>query len=326
MTAIELPKAAPENKILLIGDLLIDETIWVNTTKISPEAPVPVAEILPGDIHKESPGGAGFAAAFAAKEGISVQFLTACPPHRVHWLNNLGIQVHYYDIEDNVKKTRYIDKPTGYHLIRVDTDKVVMSLSPQSTNDIASLTDIFYNVIKQEKIGIIALLDYRKGLLSNRDFTQQVIKTGKKANIPVYTDSRSSDLTKFKGTTVLKLNSLEFTAACKLFNIGSPEELMSELETDNLLVTKGDDGASAFFMPETDITRVPISKLKEVSHRLSSKDIGGRADVTGCGDVFDIAFCWSWGIKQMSIEDALVYSVERASHFAHEDIGERIAC
>src|SRR5436190_14506901 len=51
----ELLKAAQRSRIVVIGDVMLDQFIWGNVSRISPEAPVPIVEFM-----RESfmPGGA----------------------------------------------------------------------------------------------------------------------------------------------------------------------------------------------------------------------------------------------------------------------------
>src|SRR5271155_4919992 len=41
----EILGAFPRSKILVIGDLMLDEFLWGKVTRISPEAPVPVVDV-----------------------------------------------------------------------------------------------------------------------------------------------------------------------------------------------------------------------------------------------------------------------------------------
>jgi D-beta-D-heptose 7-phosphate kinase/D-beta-D-heptose 1-phosphate adenosyltransferase len=314
MTAIDSLKAGQESKILLIGDLLIDKTITVEVKKISPEAPVPVANLLPGNNTRESPGGAGFAASYAIKDNIPILFLTACSYKRAAWLREMNIPTGFYRTTDNIHKIRYVDRASGYHLIRIDTDHTVKPPDLDTKDRVETFKLLFTDVLKTESITIVALLDYRKGILSNPFLTQWIIQKCKSKGILIYTDSRSKDLRKFEGTTILKLNSAEFELACGALNVSSARELISKLKIETLLITKGKDGAEAHTL------EVRFSSIAYPT------DPAGNPDVTGCGDVFDMSFCYHWGVLNRSIDYALELSVDRATQFAYEPIGERTLC
>lgn len=314
MTATDSRQAGQGSKILLIGDLLIDKTVTVEVNKVSPEAPVPVASVLPGDHTRESPGGAGLAASYAIKDNIPIVFLTACPPIRADWLKELGIPTLFYRAPDNIHKIRYIDDASGYHLIRIDTDQTVVPPDLNSDSGVDTFKILFNLALKEENIAVVALLDYRKGLLSNPTLTQWIIQKCKSKDIPIYTDTRSKDIRKFEGTTILKLNSNEFELACGALNISSAREALSKLKIGALLITKGKDGAEA---------HTPITIFSSVSYPTEPV---GNPDVTGCGDVFDVNFCYHWGVKKKHINEALELSVDRATAFAYEPVGERTLC
>jgi bifunctional ADP-heptose synthase (sugar kinase/adenylyltransferase) len=312
--------APKDKKILLVGDLIIDKTIMVAVTKVSPEAPVPVAEILPRSRSRESPGGAGSAAAFANKDNIPLIFLTACPPDRLAWLHTLGIEAEAHDNRcENVTKIRYIDVNTGYHLLRVDTDRTISYPDLHTLNGTVNFQEQLNSVLEDHDIACIALLDYRKGMLTKKPITQWIIETGKKNGIPTYVDSRSEDLTRFKGANVLKLNQKEYNFAHGALNADCVLDVKSRLNVDTLIITKGAEGAELYTCP-------PEEKWSEHFAYPDLTKYDGSPDVIGCGDAFDMTFCYTWSILGKSLDEALQVAVDRASQFAHEPIGVRIGC
>src|SRR5580698_11634162 len=68
----EILGAFPHSKILVIGDLMLDEFLWGKVTRISPEAPVPVVDIQRRAAY---PGGAANVArnlaSLGAKAGLA---------------------------------------------------------------------------------------------------------------------------------------------------------------------------------------------------------------------------------------------------------------
>lgn len=321
MTATDSSPVAPKDKkILLVGDLIIDKTIMVAVTKVSPEAPVPVAEVLPYDHDGESPGGAGSAAAFANKDNIPLIFLTACPPDRSTWLHTLGINTETHDSHcKNVTKIRYIDVNTGYHLLRVDTDRTISHPDLDTLNGMVNFQEQLSSILESHHIACIALLDYRKGMLTRESITQWIIDVGKKNEIPIYVDSRSEDLTRFRGANILKLNQKEYNFAYGALNADCVLDVKSRLNVDTLIITKGAEGAELYTCP-------PGKKWSEHYVHPDLTKYDGAPDVTGCGDAFDMTFCYTWSILGKSLDEALQIAVDRASQFAYEPIGVRIGC
>src|SRR6516162_1890100 len=64
----QILSAAKKSRVLVVGDVMLDQFIWGNVSRISPEAPVPVV-----DFHRESymPGGAANVARNLTSMGAS---------------------------------------------------------------------------------------------------------------------------------------------------------------------------------------------------------------------------------------------------------------
>lgn len=308
---------------MIIGDLLIDRTYYVDVHKISPEAPVPVAMLTGPPV--DTPGGAGLAAAFAAVDKIPAVFATYTSDHYSYQVYNKYkipiIHVGPPSEEVNAIKMRYIDSERHYHLLRVDNDDITPKPF-QDYNEQISWFKQIEEALRQGNIGILTLLDYKKGLL-NEARTQRLIIMARDTNTPIYVDSRSHDLRKFTGATILKLNKNEFLGACKHLDTiddgldsPAPYEIIRKLNLEYLIVTCGSEGACIFRKPV--IYTMPIC-VKAPEHE-------GSPDVTGCGDVFDCTFCYHFGINKVEIATALKLAVDRATQFAYSPIGERLQC
>jgi len=315
----ESQKADQDPKLCIIGDLLIDSTHYVEVTKLSPEAPVPVA-LLTGDVI-ETPGGAGLGAALAAKDGVPLIFCTCTSLPRMLWLYDeyhvptvIGYAGEYG--KTNCIKTRYIDVETHYHLLRVDSDRIIHK--PLSTPEREELwMGQVEECLSTKNVKILAILDYRKGLLTEAR-SRRLINMAHKFDIPVYVDSRATNLDQFAGADILKLNKEEFDRAQNMFGVtGSDDlaaqEIMEALRLRHLVVTLGANGADLYSAHTTDM-RIHVDTI---THE-------GSPDVTGCGDVFDVTFCYHWGIKELSYSSALRAAVDRATQFAYEPIGKRL--
>jgi len=294
-------------KILIIGDLIIDETWYVNANKLSPEAPIPVA-FLTSQLPHLSPGGAGLAASYAKKNNIDSVFYTAAHADNFVWLAAKGINIHNAQRINNVTKTRYVDVNSNYHLLRVDNDHTVSF----PTIDISKFSKKIYKILSDD-IGGIAILDYNKGMFADTDICQFIIETAYQYNIPTYVDTRSNP-TKFAGCNFLKLNAKEYDVACTDLGIDSPYALCSVLDISKLLITKGKEGATIYF-PDTEI---------ETDCGIDLTGYTGAPDVTGCGDVFDINFCYYCFIEGLIPTKALKLSTKKATEYAYMQIGDRL--
>ena len=139
-------------KVLVIGDVIIDKYVYGTSSRISPEAPVPVITYIE---EKETLGGAGLV---------------------YENLKSLGVDVEMYDtLEDHSVKTRIICD--GHYITRIDEDKDADS-------------NAVLQRIKQADFSaydIVVLSDYDKGTLDN---ARQIIKHINKFNCKVIVDPK----------------------------------------------------------------------------------------------------------------------------------------
>ena len=321
MTAIDSPKADPEKKIFVIGDLLIDRTYYVDVPKLSPEAPVPVA-MLTGD-SIDTPGGAGLAAAFATVNNIPVVLGTYTSYARgvitSRPYNFSIISVGPDTSSVNSIKTRYIDNESHYHLLRVDNDNLIPPPFVEPTEE-STWFELVEQELNKNNIGILVLLDYQKGFF-NKTRSQRLISIAHDYSIPVYVDSRCHNLKQFTGAEILKLNTIEFDTACQLLDCKDSFELSKKLNIRYIIKTKGAGGAEIWDGFDTN-----ADSKSNYSHKPEIKENRGLPDVTGCGDAFDSTFCYYWGIKKVGFYKALKIAVERASQFAYEPLRTRLTC
>jgi D-beta-D-heptose 7-phosphate kinase/D-beta-D-heptose 1-phosphate adenosyltransferase len=313
MTATDSPKVQGQKnkKILIIGDLLIDESHFVSVKKISPEAPVPVAYLESFNNITSTPGGAGLGASYAAKNNIPSIFLSAISETSKHFLFYKKIDaISVAKINENIKKIRYIDKESNYHLIRIDTDFAV----EKPACSIGNLRTALDRLVEKYEVPVIAVLDYIKGLLTE-DIKSFLVEYSKENNIPLYVDARKNQ-EGYMGATVFKLNSKELSVLMEKNNLQNKSEVCQFLKTEYVIETKGDAGAE-IFMPEE--TSYPV----QYSYR-SPMQRNHMPDVTGCGDVFDISFVKYFYHDKMNPIEALTKAVNDATQYAYTPVGERL--
>lgn len=260
-------------KVLVLGDFMLDMYTTGRVKRISPEAPVPVMEVLK---QESRPGGAGNvvlnlttlgATVFAVgriggdSEGAALkQHLAAADT------NGLLIEPGY---KTPVKNRLIAD---SQQLIRVDFETITQVQSEFEDTILEMLERII------PEVDIVAISDYGKGFLSNR-IIQRSIELAKKSQIPSIVDPKGIDFQKYRGATVLKPNLSEAYAAAKC----SPDVLLDEVAkqlrplAEILLITRSESGISIF---EADGKRhdFPV-RSKEVK------------DVTGAGDTVLSMIC-----------------------------------
>lgn len=254
------------SSVLIVGDLMLDR-YWVGpTSRISPEAPVPVVKI---DAIEDRPGGAANVALNIAALGAKTSLLGLCGNDEAQQILknalqsvDVNCQFHSVDGKDTITKLRVLSR--NQQLIRLDFEKSFESVdkSPMHEQVIARLA----------ACSAVVLSDYAKGCLSD---PQALIKAARAANKPVIVDPKGSDFGKYRGATVLTPNMSEFQAVVgqceseeQLVNKGL--QLIEELELEALLVTRSEHGMTL------------IQKGREEFHLpAKAREV---YDVTGAGD------------------------------------------
>ncbi|MGK0289222.1 MAG: D-beta-D-heptose 7-phosphate kinase/D-beta-D-heptose 1-phosphate adenosyltransferase [bacterium] len=261
-------------KILVLGDLMLDQYTWGNVNRISPEAPIPVIQV-----EKEE-----FRLGGAANTVANVRALD-CEVYPIGLVGNdrFGDQlfqifederIHQEGIvrEDSfqtIVKNRVL---TGQQqLIRIDHEK-----SFQITSEIEDEILKKVEMILPKVDGVI-LSDYQKGVLSPR-ILQETIKKAKERKLPIVCDpGRGVDFTHYRGVTTIKPNRVE-TSMITGIELNDKDsilkaaiELQKKCQADFLSMSLDKDGI-LFFKNENDYEFFP-TEAQEVF------------DVTGAGDV-----------------------------------------
>lgn len=265
---INLKNKSP--KILVIGDLMIDQYLWGSCDRISSEAPVQVI-----DINSKTTvlGGAGNVANNLMKLGAKVDVISVIGNCDIsielkNLLSSIGIDSKYLFFQKNrisSKKTRII--ASQQQVVRYDLE---------SSDDIDSeiqgiIIDTFNNIVQNYEV--ILLSDYGKGVLTNK-LTKTLIKIANKNKKKVLVDPKGIDYLKYKNAYLLTPNKKEASIATNI-NIENDTSLTKAIKELKLmcnlevsLITLSEHGIAIF---DTELRSHPTN-VKEVF------------DVTGAGD------------------------------------------
>ncbi|VAW97923.1 ADP-heptose synthase / D-glycero-beta-D-manno-heptose 7-phosphate kinase [hydrothermal vent metagenome] len=255
-----------ESKVLVLGDVMLDRYWHGNTSRISPEAPVPVVHVADAE---ERAGGAGNVAINIASLGAHITLQGYVGKDEAgnvlqELLENKNVNCQLIALNDTptVTKLRVISR--HQQLIRLDFEDGF------DNNQDTELQKQFGASLKS--VGAVVLSDYGKGTLRN---IKSYISIAKQHNIPVLVDPKGNDFENYRGASLITPNLSEFEAVVgKCHNeddiVKKAEKLIVDLELDALLVTRSEQGMSL------------IQKNKPVFH------LPTRAqevfDVTGAGD------------------------------------------
>ncbi|HMB71321.1 MAG TPA: D-glycero-beta-D-manno-heptose-7-phosphate kinase [bacterium] len=262
----------PQHTTLVVGDVMIDEYLWGETGRISPEAPVPVVEV-----RRESfqPGGAANVARNIVSLGGKVELLTVVGADaRADDLRSLladqGIPADGL-LEDAERpttlKTRIV--ASRQQVVRVDRE----SRAPL-TGDVA---DRFRQELSQrlQRVDAVIVSDYGKGIVEP-GLMEELTAAARARGVLVAVDPKESHFSSYRGVSVVTPNVHEAAGAAGL-SIDDDETLekagrglLERLDAECVLITRGPEGMSVF-EPERETANIP-AMAREVY------------DVTGAGD------------------------------------------
>ncbi len=278
-------------KILIIGDLILDEYLFGDVERISPEAPVPILNVKETDKRL---GGAANVALNCSSLGCKVDIISVTGDDKngdvlINKLskNNITCFIEKNNKYKTIKKTRVISN--SQQILRIDDEKE----PPQLTNKTIS---IFRERI--ETSDIIIFSDYGKGILKK---LPDLIKIAKEHTKICLVDPKGPDIKKFKGTDILTPNMREIKILMgSNYNKKNFKknifEMMEKNKICNIVLTKGREGISLFQLKDKQEFKIE-GRPSEVY------------DVTGAGDTV---------ISVLSVLLSINYSLKNSCTIANK--------
>ncbi|OQX28152.1 MAG: bifunctional heptose 7-phosphate kinase/heptose 1-phosphate adenyltransferase [Desulfobacteraceae bacterium IS3] len=235
-------------RILVIGDLMLDEYVWGDVERISPEAPVQIVSVRSED---DTLGGAGNVvnnlAALGAK--VSVAGVIGDSDNGkclLGKLRELGADVGGVIQEHGrltTRKTRVI--AANQHVLRIDRE----SRKEISGQTLEQITEFVEKKISESDAVLIS--DYGKGLLTNT-LLSRLIAVAKYHGKITIADPKGLDFSKYSGVYVLTPNKKEAALASgidiadEISLLEAGKRLLEKTGIENLLITCGKDGMMLF--------------------------------------------------------------------------------
>lgn len=262
---IELPSLATAN-VLVVGDLMLDRYWHGDTSRISPEAPVPIVKV--GE-SEERAGGAGNVALNISALGASANLIgftgndEPCDALE-KLLKPVGINCFFDKLDDVATITKLRILSRHQQLIRLDFEDGFEN--KKADNLLKSFT------VQLSNAGAVVLSDYGKGTLQQ---VQKFIQLARKAGKIILVDPKGSDFKKYHGATLITPNMHEFEGVvghCEDDEdiVSKGQELMTSLDLQALLITRSERGMTLL---QKDLPAIHLpTRAKEVF------------DVTGAGD------------------------------------------
>lgn len=281
-------------RVLVVGDLILDEFIWGKVSRISPEAPVPVVWV---DSENFMPGGAsnvannirslggevflvgvvgedprgGVLQALLRKKGVNCEGVFS-DPHR-----------------PTTQKTRVI----AHHqqVVRIDREIV----RPVSDALLRGITRFIASKIKE--VDALIIEDYGKGVVVPR-LVQEIVKIGKKHKKIITVDPKDTHFSYYQGVTTITPNHHEAGSAVGIAIKdeatleAAGRKLLRKVRCETALITLGENGMSIFQRGQ------PTVKIPTVA-----RDV---FDVSGAGDTVISAYTLARAAKASAQEAAYI--------------------
>jgi D-beta-D-heptose 7-phosphate kinase / D-beta-D-heptose 1-phosphate adenosyltransferase len=285
-----LSHAIGSRTVLCVGDLMLDEFVYGEVSRISPEAPAPVIAVQRSETNI---GGAGNVARNIASLGgrcifvgligeddAGIKLKTELARHR-------GIEsVLVCDpARPTTRKVRFVSEHFSTHMLRADWEQA----APASADIEQKLIDAALPQIA--RADIVLLSDYAKGVLTAR-VIRNVIDAARKLGKRVIIDPKSANFAIYRGATLLTPNRKEFAEATRSRAdsdqsiADAAQDAMQLADCEAMLVTQSEHGMT--LVPRNgEAIHVPALPVKV-------RDVSGAGDTVAATLALALAADADW--------------------------------
>jgi D-beta-D-heptose 7-phosphate kinase / D-beta-D-heptose 1-phosphate adenosyltransferase len=269
-----LSRAIVRQTVLCIGDLMLDEFVYGEVSRISPEAPAPVLAVQRTETNI---GGAGNVARNIAALGARCIFVGLIGEDEAG--ARLQAQLAQESLIESVlvsdpsrqttRKVRFVSEHFSTHMLRADWE-----VAQAAAADIEQkLIDAILPLLP--RADIVLLSDYAKGVLTAR-VIRNVIDAARKLGKPVIVDPKSANFAIYRGATLLTPNRKEFAEATRsradseLSIAEAAQDAMQLADCEAMLVTQSEKGMT-LVRRTGEVIHVP-------AHAVRVRDVSGAGD------------------------------------------------
>jgi len=283
-------------RLLVVGDLMLDEYLWGEVDRISPEAPVQVVTI---QREAFALGGAGNVVNNVVALGGKVSAVGVIGTGRNGRLLLKRFKEIGADTEGIIQESGRITTRKSRIIAANHGDQQVLRIDREKKQDISGPTLEKITRVIQDKmpdIDVVLISDYGKGLITE-SMLSRMIASAKKYKKMIIVDPKGLDYSKYSGVSFLTPNKKEAALASGIEIIDelslekAAHKILQNIDIDKLLITCGKDGMVLF-----------ERNKKPYRVRAEARQV---FDVSGAGDtvlaVFGLAI--SSGI---SIQDSVI--------------------
>jgi D-beta-D-heptose 7-phosphate kinase/D-beta-D-heptose 1-phosphate adenosyltransferase len=263
-----------QQTILCVGDLMLDDFVYGEVGRISPEAPAPVLAVTRNEV---AIGGAGNVARNIASLGARCIFVGLVGDDdagreviaRLQAEQLVEPSLVVDRTRPTTRKMRFVSEHFSTHLLRADWELAAPVDADREGELIARA------LAALPRVGAVVLSDYAKGVLTPR-VIRAVIEAAQRARVPVIVDPKAADYSVYRGATVITPNRRELSAATRREAVGdaaihaAAEELAGIVACEAVVVTRSEEGMSLYAKGEAPV-HVPAYAVKV-------RDVSGPGD------------------------------------------------
>src|SRR6478609_404522 len=285
-----LSHAIVRQTVLCVGDVMLDEFVYGEVSRISPEAPAPVIAVQRSETNI---GGAGNVARNIAALGARCIFVGLVGEDEAG--AKLKAQLSLQSLIESVlicdsmrpttRKVRFVSEHFSTHMLRADWELA----QPASAEIEQKLIDAALPLLP--RADIVLLSDYAKGTLTAR-VIRNVIDAARKLGKRVIVDPKSLNFAIYRGATLLTPNRREFAEATRSRadtkeNIAeAAQDAMQLADCEAMLVTQSEHG----------MTLVPRNgePIHVPAHPVKVRDVSGAGDTVAAALAVSLAAGADW--------------------------------
>jgi len=291
--------------VLCVGDLMLDEFVYGEVSRISPEAPAPVIAVQRSEINV---GGAGNVARNIAAIGARCIFVGLIGDDEAGRTLSaeLGLESRIEPLlvrdaaRPTTRKVRFVSEHFSTHMLRADWE-----IAAAASSEIEQrLLDAILPQL--ERADIVLLSDYAKGVLTARVIAT-VIESARKLGKRVIVDPKSANFAIYRGATLLTPNRKEFVAATRSAAetidgiAAAAQDAMALAECEAMLVTQSEHGMT--LVPRGgDPIHVPALPVKV-------RDVSGAGDTVAAVLAVVLASGADWATAMRAASAAAAVAV-----------------
>ena len=237
-----------DQPILVVGDLMLDRFVWGRVERISPEAPVPVVEVVKETVHLGGAANVAYNLAVLKARPLLVGVVGSDEAG-----DRLVEELHRQEISsegivrDKGRSTTIKTRIIAHNQQVCRTDREDKTPLSQGTVDQMRST---YQTLLDQVQGMI-LSDYAKGALSAA-LVVDLIQEARQAKKFLAVDPKSDDFSVYRGASIVTPNKKEAVRASgveivdEASFIQAGEKLLEVIASDYLLITRGEEGMTLF--------------------------------------------------------------------------------